>query len=45
MKNVASADKPFILGTRIGLVAVFFLLGVLIKIAWRKKRLQAEKMR
>ncbi len=45
MKSVAVADKPFVLGTRIGLVVIFILLGVLIKIAWRKKRLQAEKMR
>jgi SNF family Na+-dependent transporter len=38
MKNVSAADKPFILGTRIGLLAIFAVLGILVKIAWRRKR-------
>jgi neurotransmitter:Na+ symporter, NSS family len=45
MKKVASADLPFILGTRIGLLAIFFVLAVLVKLAWKKKRLNQEKMR
>jgi len=45
MKNVAVADKPFVLATRIGLVTIFCVLAILVKIAWRKKRLLAEKMR
>jgi hypothetical protein len=45
MKNVAISDKPFVLGTRLGLIAVFLLLAILVKIAWRRKRLEAEKMR
>jgi neurotransmitter:Na+ symporter, NSS family len=36
MKNVAEADKPYVLGTRIGLIAFFALLALLVKIAWRR---------
>ncbi len=45
MKNVSAADKPFVLGTRLGLVAMFLVLALLVKIAWRRKRLEAERMR
>ena len=38
MKNVSLADRPFILATRIGLVAVFLILAVLVKLAWKKKK-------
>jgi SNF family Na+-dependent transporter len=41
MENVAGADRIFILSTRIGLLFVFLVLAVLVKIAWRKKRLKA----
>ncbi len=39
LKNVSLADKPFVLGTRIGLIALFLLLSVLVKIAWRRKKM------
>ena len=39
MKNVAGADKPFVLGTRLGLLLIFLILAVLVKIAWRQKKL------
>jgi len=45
MKNVSSDNRPFILGTRLGLLAIFITLGVLIRIAWRKKRLLSELIR
>ncbi|MFH1457940.1 MAG: sodium-dependent transporter [Candidatus Omnitrophota bacterium] len=45
MKNVSSANRPFILGTRVGLLAIFITLGVLVKMAWRKKRIYQEKLR
>jgi len=45
MKNVSSLNKPFILGTRIGLLLVFLALAILVKIAWRKKKSLAERMR
>lgn len=37
MKNVSGPDRPFVLATRIFLLAIFIILAVLVKIAWRKK--------
>ncbi|MFA5144660.1 MAG: sodium-dependent transporter [Candidatus Omnitrophota bacterium] len=45
MKNISSGNKPFILGTRLGLVLIFLVLAVMVKIAWRKKRIGTEKTR
>ena len=45
MKNVANSDKIYILATRVGLVAIFAVLAILVKTAWRRRRLLAEKMR
>ncbi|MDO8661871.1 MAG: sodium-dependent transporter [Candidatus Omnitrophota bacterium] len=44
MKNVSSDNRPFILATRLGLLALFLTLGVLVKIAWRKKARQAQRI-
>lgn len=41
MKNVSLADRPFILATRFGLLLIFLILATLVKIAWRRKRIQA----
>jgi SNF family Na+-dependent transporter len=38
MKNVVSSDKPFILGTRVFLIAIFVTLAAMVKIAWARKR-------
>jgi len=38
LNNVSAMDKPFILGTRLGLLSIFIILAVLVKIAWRKRR-------
>jgi len=38
MKNVAAADKPFVLAARIGLLALFITLAALVKIAWKKRK-------
>lgn len=43
MKNVSSADRIFILGTRIGLLLIFLTLAVLVKIAWKRRRPQTQK--
>ncbi|MFH0877166.1 MAG: sodium-dependent transporter [Candidatus Omnitrophota bacterium] len=44
LKNgVSDADKPFIFGTRIGLLVLFFALAILVKIAWRKRYQKWEK--
>jgi len=45
MKNVPAGDKSFVLATRAGLIIIFVILGILVKIAWRKKRLNQEKIR
>jgi SNF family Na+-dependent transporter len=45
MKNVSLGNRPFILGTRLGLILVFLILAVLVKIAWRRKRKEVEKIR
>jgi len=38
MKNIPIADKPYILATRIGLILLFATLGLLVKIAWKKRK-------
>ena len=38
MKSVPAADKPFLLAARIGLAALFTILAVLVKIAWRNRK-------
>jgi len=38
MKNVSVSDRPFVLFTRLGLVLIFGILALMVKIAWRKKR-------
>ncbi|MDD5496055.1 MAG: sodium-dependent transporter [Candidatus Omnitrophica bacterium] len=38
MKNVAEADRPFVLATRVFLLMIFMALAVMVKIAWSRKR-------
>jgi len=45
MKNVSKANRPFILGTRLGLLLVFIILAILVKIAWRRKKAASERIR
>jgi polyferredoxin len=45
MKDVSAANRAFILSTRAGLVLIFLVLAILVKIAWRRKRAQLEKIR
>jgi hypothetical protein len=45
MKNVPSANSPFILGTRIGLLLIFLILAVMVRIAWRRKKIQLENIK
>jgi neurotransmitter:Na+ symporter, NSS family len=37
MRNVPPENRLFIIGTRIGLLTIFFILALLVKIAWRRK--------
>ncbi len=45
MKNVPGPDKIYVLCTRLGLAAIFLTLAILVKVAWRRKRLRAENIR
>jgi SNF family Na+-dependent transporter len=40
MTNVAEANRPYILATRIGLFALFIIIALMVKAAWRRKRLK-----
>ena len=41
MKNAAAPDRPFILASRLFLAAIFILLAVLVKLAWKRKRIKS----
>jgi len=43
LKGVSEADKPFVLWTRLGLLGLFVVLAILVKIAWRKRAREAQK--
>ncbi len=45
MKNVRPELRGYILSTRIGLAVMFVVLAVLVRIAWRRKKSQAEQLR
>jgi SNF family Na+-dependent transporter len=42
MKNILGPDKPFIFGTRLGLLLIFIILAILVKIAWRARSSREE---
>jgi len=44
MKNVSLADRPYVLGTRIFILLIFIILAVLVKIAWRKRKIKTYKI-
>ena len=44
MRNVSAGDRVFILGTRIGLLFILLILALLVKIAWKRKRLKKERI-
>lgn len=44
MKNVAAQDRPYILTIRIGLLLIFLTLAILVKLAWRKKRVFSQTL-
>ncbi|MDD5669348.1 MAG: sodium-dependent transporter [Candidatus Omnitrophica bacterium] len=43
MKYVNPADRPYVLATRIALVLIFATLGVLVKIAWSRKKVHPAR--
>ena len=40
MRGVSDANRPFVLATRLALLALFALLCILVKIAWRKRKMR-----
>ena len=40
MSGVTDANKPYVLGTRIMLLLLLIILAILVKIAWRKRRIK-----
>jgi SNF family Na+-dependent transporter len=38
MRGVSAQARPYVLGTRLGLVALFVLLALLVHLAWRRQR-------
>ncbi|MFH0913436.1 MAG: sodium-dependent transporter [Candidatus Omnitrophota bacterium] len=45
MKDISSLNRPFILSTRIGLVLIFLILAVMVKIAWGRKKVEPENIK
>jgi len=45
MKNVSLPNRYFILGTRLGLSLILLTLAILVKVAWRRKKAQLEKIK
>ena len=43
MEGVTEANKPFILMTRLILVGMLGLLGVLVNVAWRNRNMSKKK--
>lgn len=41
MKNVSAADRLYVLGTRLGLLAMFLVLAVMVNRAWKRKKTRA----
>ncbi len=42
MENVPPGNRPYILATRVGLLVLFITLAVLVKIAWRKRKIKGR---
>jgi SNF family Na+-dependent transporter len=43
MRDVPMSDRPFIFGTRVFLAAIFLVLAIMVKIAWRKKKGEVKR--
>ena len=43
MDNVSPGNRPYVLATRIGLWLLFLILAVMVKIAWRKRKIKGGK--
>jgi hypothetical protein len=45
MKAVTPGNRIFVLSTRLGLLVIFLILAMSVRMAWRRKRLLEERMR
>ena len=45
MQDVSIQNRPFILGTRLGLLLIFLILAILVRIAWRRRLRRKEAIR
>jgi neurotransmitter:Na+ symporter, NSS family len=43
MHNIAPADRPYVLATRLGLILGFVVLSIMVKIAWSLKGAKRKK--
>jgi SNF family Na+-dependent transporter len=44
MENVSPENSPYILATRVGLLLLFLVLAILVKIAWRKRKIRGKSV-
>jgi len=44
MDNVPAANRPYILATRVGLWLIFLALAVMVKMAWRKRKIRGKSI-
>ena len=42
MDNVPAENSPYILATRVGLLLLFLVLAIMVKIAWRKRKIKGK---
>ncbi|MFQ5953075.1 MAG: sodium-dependent transporter [Candidatus Omnitrophota bacterium] len=42
MDNVSAENSPYILATRVGLLLLFLVLAIMVKIAWQKRRIRGK---
>lgn len=43
MKSVPQANKPYVLATRVLLIAIFVTIGILVRVAWKRKQKSPDK--
>lgn len=44
MRNIPAGDKPYVFATRIALVLLFAGLAVMVKIAWKKRKMKTYRI-
>jgi len=44
MNNVSPEDKPYVLATRAGLILLFIALIIMVKVAWRKRKMKTYRV-